>query len=217
MAPQTTQAPARERILEAVLHVIGTDGVAAVTNRRIAAQAGVSLGSVTYHFPTRTDMLRDALLGFVTDETARLTELAESYRDRGLSVTDAAALTAQVVRDLGWSAERLAPFELFIQAGRDPSLQGAADECFAAYEHLTVTILDALGVPAAAAVAPTLVATITGLQLRRVATGAPQDVSSAILRLVESGNARSDVDDPDLEHASSTSQGQGSLDVEGGL
>lgn len=179
-----TQAPARERILQAVLHVIGTDGIAAVTNRRIAAQAGVSLGSITYHFPSQTDMLREALLGFVSDETTRLTELAESYRDTGLSVADAASLTEQVVRDLGWSAERLAPFELYIQAGRDPSLQDAADECFAAYDTLTVTILEALGVPDARVVAPTLVATVAGLQLRRVATGIPQDVSAAILRLL---------------------------------
>ncbi|MFD4469373.1 TetR/AcrR family transcriptional regulator [Rhodococcus sp. NPDC058505] len=179
-----TAGTARERILRAVLQVIGTDGVAAVTNRRVAADAGVSLGSITYHFPTRTDMLRDALLGFVTAETTRLTDLAESYRDRGLSVADAAALTERVVGDLGWSAERLAPFELYIQAGRDPALRQAADDCFAAYDHLTVTILDALGVPDASTVAPTLVATVAGLQLRRVATGVPQDISAAILRLL---------------------------------
>lgn len=184
MSVPTTQAPTRDRILQAVLHVIGTDGVAAVTNRRIAAHAGVSLGSITYHFPSQTDMLRDAMLGFVTDETARLTELAERYRDRGLSVSDAATLTQQVVRDLGWTAERLAPFELYIQAGRDPSLQDAAAECFAAYDHLTVSILEALGVPDAAELAPALVATIAGLQLRRVATGVPQDVSAAILRVL---------------------------------
>lgn len=184
MSPQTTTAPARERILQSVLQVIGSDGVAAVTNRRIAAQAGVSLGSITYHFPSRTEMLRAALLGFVTDETARLTELAETYRDHGLSVVDAATLTEQVVRDLGWSAEQLAPFELYIQAGRDPDLQCAAAECFAAYDALAVTILDALGVPAAREVASTLVATITGLQLRRVATGVPQDVSAAIIRIL---------------------------------
>ena len=184
MNESAVATPARERILQAVLHVIGSDGVAAVTNRRIAAQAEVSLGSITYHFPTRNDMLRDALLGFVTDETTRLTELAESYRDHGLSIVDAASLTQQVVRDLGWTAERLAPFELFIQAGRDPSLQDAANKCFAAYDTLTVTILEALGVPGARDVASTLVATIAGLQLRRVATGVPQDVSAAILRLL---------------------------------
>lgn len=184
MTTKETTAPARERILQAVLQVIGEDGIAAVTNRRIATHAGVSLGSITYHFPSQTDMLRQALLGFVTDETARLTALAESYRDRGLSVADAASLTEQVVRDLGWSAERLAPFELYIQAGRDPSLQDAADECFAAYDTLAVTILEGLGVPAAAAVASTLVATVAGLQLRRIATGVPQDMSAAILRLL---------------------------------
>ncbi|MFC4603132.1 TetR/AcrR family transcriptional regulator [Rhodococcus kronopolitis] len=175
----------REKILAAVLQVVGTDGIGAVTNRRIAAQAQVSLGSITYHFPSQTDMLRDALLGFVTEETARLTELAEQYRDHGLSVQDAASLTEQVVRDLGWAAERVAPFDLYIQAGRDPALQGAAAECFAAYDTLTVTILEALGVPNAAVIAPTLVATIAGLQLRRLATGgAGTDVSTAILLLV---------------------------------
>lgn len=186
----TERAPARDRILAAVLHVIGTDGIAAVTNRRIAAQAQVSLGSITYHFPSQTDMLRDALLGFVTEETARLTELAEQYRDHGLSVQDAASLTEQVVRDLGWAAERVAPFELYIQAGRDPALQEAASECFAAYDTLTVTILEALGVPNAAMLAPTLVATIAGLQLRRLATGgAGTDVSTAILLLVGGAQA----------------------------
>ncbi len=184
MALTQAPAPVRERILQAVLQVIGEDGIAAVTNRRIAAQAGVSLGSITYHFPSQTDMLREALLGFVTDEATRLTDLAEGYRDRGLSVADAASLTEQVVRDLGWSAERLAPFELFIQAGRDPSLQDAADECFAAYDTLTVTILEGLGIPNARVLAPTLVATVSGLQLRRIATGIPQDVSAAILRLL---------------------------------
>ncbi|MFF0818276.1 TetR/AcrR family transcriptional regulator [Rhodococcus sp. NPDC003318] len=188
MAAQATQASARERILQAVLQVIGTDGVAAVTNRRIAAEAGVSLGSITYHFPSQTDMLRDSLLEFVTAETTRMTDLAETYRDRGLSVADAATLTQKIVRDLGGTAEQLAPFELFIQAGRDPSLQDAADECYAAYDVLAVTILEALGVADATAVASTLVATISGLQLRRVATGVPQDVSAAILRLV-GGNA----------------------------
>ena len=76
----------RERILDAVLHVVGTDGIPGVSNRRIAAQAGVSLGSITYHFASQSDMLRAALSRFVTDETTRLRALAEEYRDKGLSV-----------------------------------------------------------------------------------------------------------------------------------
>ncbi|QBJ94998.1 TetR/AcrR family transcriptional regulator [Rhodococcus sp. ABRD24] len=175
----------RDRILAAALHIVGTEGVPALTNRRIAAAAGVSLGSITYHFPTQSDLLRAALTGFVAEETARLLELTESYRDTGLSLHGAAALAERVARDLAFSAERIAPFELYIHAGRDHELQTAASDCFAAYDALTVSILAALGVPGPEALAPTLVATIAGLQLRRLATGdAGQDISVAVLQLV---------------------------------
>lgn len=171
----------RDAIVAATLHLIGADGIGAITNRRIAAHAGVSLGSITYHFPTQSDLLRSALTTFVADETARLRELAEAYRGRDLSLTDAAALTEQVAEDLSFSAERIAPFELYIQAGRDPALRAAAARCWAAYDALTVTILTELGVPQPESIAPTLVATITGLQLRRLATGAPADISASVL------------------------------------
>ncbi|MGX7728605.1 TetR/AcrR family transcriptional regulator [Rhodococcus sp. 2H158] len=176
----------RGAIVAATLHLIGTDGIAAITNRRIAARAGVSLGSITYHFPTQSDLLRSALTTFVADETTRLRDLAEGYRGRGLSLADAAALTGQVAEDLSFSAERIAPFELYVQAGRDPQLREAAARCWAAYDALTVTILTELGVPRPESVAPTLVATITGLQLRRLATGAAPDLSAAVLPLVRS-------------------------------
>ncbi|XAS70073.1 TetR family transcriptional regulator [Micrococcaceae bacterium Sec5.1] len=40
----------RARILRAALEIIGTEGVHAASYRRIAAQAGVPLGSTTYYF-----------------------------------------------------------------------------------------------------------------------------------------------------------------------
>lgn len=176
---------ARERILAGALTIVGTDGVAAVSNRRIAALAEVSLGSITYHFPTQTDLLREALLGFVTEETTRLTELAQRYRDQRIDLAQAAALTSQIAKDLAFTEGQFASFELYLHAGRDASLQSAAAACFAAYDQLTVTILEALGVPGAAELAPTLVATITGLQLRRLATGAKDlDISAALIALL---------------------------------
>ncbi|MGU3433925.1 TetR/AcrR family transcriptional regulator [Actinomycetes bacterium M1A6_2h] len=174
----------RERILEATLDIVGSDGVAAVSNRRIAANAGVALGSVTYHFATQTDLLRAALLGFVGAETARLMELAEQYRDADLDLAEAAALTEQVASDLSGTTYQLASFEMYIHAGRDPELRSAAAECFAAYDRLAVTILDALGVRQSGVLAPTLVAVVTGLQLRRLSTGdVPVDIASTIRAL----------------------------------
>lgn len=180
----TVPRSVRSRIIDATLHLVGTDGIAGVTNRRIAARAEVSLGSVTYHFPTQDDLLRSALTHFVAEETARLREIAESYRDRSLSVQDAAALTEHVAESLAFSAERIAPFELYVQAGRDPELRAAADECWSAYDALALTILTELGIPHARALAPTLVSTITGLQLRRLSTGGKADLSASVLLLL---------------------------------
>jgi AcrR family transcriptional regulator len=181
------QLSVRERILAGALHIVGTDGVAAVSNRRIASVAGVSLGSITYHFPTQNDLLREALLGFVRAETTRLTELAESYAAHQLTVADAAEIAERVAKDLAFSAERIAPFELYIQAGRADELRPAAAECFAAYDMLAVRILESLGIPDAGTLAPAIVAVVTGIQLRRLATGsAPQHLSDMLRRLIDS-------------------------------
>ena len=175
---------ARSRIVHATLHLVGTAGVAGVTNRRIAARAAVSLGSITYHFPTQAHLLRSALEYFVDEETERLRELAEQYRSQALSLTEAAELTERIAHDLTFTAERIAPFELYVQAGRDAELRQVADRCWRAYDALTVSVLSALGVPAPETIAPTVVATITGLQLRRLSTGIETNLSDAVLLLL---------------------------------
>ncbi|WP_328632373.1 TetR/AcrR family transcriptional regulator [Streptomyces sp. NBC_00356] len=54
----------RERILAATLDHIADEGVAGVSHRKIAARAGVPLGSMTYHFAGIDDLLREAFTGF---------------------------------------------------------------------------------------------------------------------------------------------------------
>ncbi len=183
-------ASARDRILAAVLEVVGAAGIPAVTNRRIAEDAGVSLGSITYHFATRTDMLRAALLQFVDAESRRLADLAHASRRRvpdGVApdLAAAAALVSEVAEGLAFTAEQVASFELYVQAGRDPALRDAAAACFAAYDDLAVTVLTALGLPDPDALAPAVVGMITGLQLRRLATGEPgRRVGEALMMLL---------------------------------
>jgi DNA-binding transcriptional regulator YbjK len=169
----------RERILHAVLRVIGTDGVAGVTNRRVAREAEVSLGSITYHFASQHELLREAMLLFVAEETARLAGVAERHLGAPVSLATAAAMVEQVALHTRFGHEELAPLELYIQAGRDPSLRDAAAECFAAYDRVAVTVLRALGVPDADRLAGPVVALIAGLQLRRLATGTTGDTSIA--------------------------------------
>ncbi|RNL74348.1 TetR/AcrR family transcriptional regulator [Streptomyces sp. I6] len=183
VAPAIT--PTRQRIVRAVLRIIGQDGIAAVTNRRIAREAGVSLGSVTYHFSSQHELLRESLLHFVREETRRFTELADAGEAEGVDIDGAAALAARVADGTAFDSEHIAPFELYIQAGRDERLREAAAECFGAYDRLAVQILTALGVPEPDRIAAHTVALVTGLQLRRLATGSPaEELTDALLLLV---------------------------------
>lgn len=171
--PNTSQA--RARIIAATLRIIGDDGIAAVTNRRIAREAGVSLGSVTYHFATQHDLLRESLRSFVDQETRRFTDLAARYCEGRTTPEQAASVIGQVAADTAFDSEHIAPFELYLQAGRDPQLRAAAEECFAAYDRLAASLLGAIGTPDAERLAAPTVALVVGMQLRRLATGSSAD------------------------------------------
>ena len=191
MTGVTRSTDVRQRIILAVLRIIGADGVAAVTNRRIAKEAGVSLGSVTYHFATQHDLLRESLRYFVAKETRRFTELAERHQFETLDLEQAGAVVGLVAAGTCSDDVCIAPFELYIQAGRDPRLRSAAAECFAAYDRLAAKILTALGVPDAERAASATVALVVGLQLRRLATGSTTDDLVDALLLLTRGAQRS--------------------------
>ena len=132
--------------VRAVLRIIGDDGVAGVTNRRIAQEAGVSLGSVTYHFATQQDLLRESLRHFVTEETTRFGDLAARNAAACTDLAQVVDVVGQVAEATGTDSERIAPYELYLHAGRDPELRAAAAECFAAYDKLAATVLASIGV-----------------------------------------------------------------------
>src|SRR3954447_23533090 len=57
-SPRSGRAQVRHRaLLEAALDVIGREGIDALSHRRVAEVAGVPLGSTTYDFTSREDML----------------------------------------------------------------------------------------------------------------------------------------------------------------
>ena len=51
----------REQILHAALVILVAEGYAAMTMRRVAAACDMKLGNLTYHFPTREDLVRELL------------------------------------------------------------------------------------------------------------------------------------------------------------
>ncbi len=167
VAPSDT----RERILRATVELIGREGISAVTNRRVASAAGVALGSLTYHFPSQVDLLRESLLLFVGEEVARQESIAAELRGRQPSVERVAAEVERIVEESGNRIQQLAEMELHLQAARDPALQEASLRCFEAYEGVAAAALETLEVPEPERHARSIVALMYGMGLRRLGTG----------------------------------------------
>jgi DNA-binding transcriptional regulator YbjK len=54
----------RDHIIDAALRVIVSQGVAGTSHRKVAVEAGVPLGSMTYHFSGMDELLREAFARF---------------------------------------------------------------------------------------------------------------------------------------------------------
>ncbi|GAA1956967.1 helix-turn-helix domain-containing protein [Amycolatopsis minnesotensis] len=84
MVEQETGAGSRDRVLRAAMAMFGEDPGARLSVRAVAARAGVSTGSLRYHFPTQR-ALQDAVLAGVYDVVApgdRIHDKSAPARDR---------------------------------------------------------------------------------------------------------------------------------------
>lgn len=112
----------RDELLRATVAVIERAGVAGVSHRAVAAEAGVSVASTTYHFASLDDLLIAALTGAAEDLTA---ELHERVTELGARPAD--ELARLVEHLLVYRRGRtLAAYELYLLAARRPELREAA-------------------------------------------------------------------------------------------
>jgi DNA-binding transcriptional regulator YbjK len=156
--------------MDATLTVMERGGVAAVTHRAVAAEAGVAAASVRYHFGSIDDLLVAAMTT-ATEEWARTL----SGHDPASHLTAVAAFLADESRDHRERA--VAEFELYLLAARRPALRPAA------LAWLEVAIgplgdgLDEVG-------RRTLAATIDGVCLHALLADEPWDAATieAVLR-----------------------------------
>lgn len=66
------ESPALDRILDGALHVLLTHGYAGFTTRRVATAAGMRPGNLSYHFPSKRELLRALIARLVDDYSKRL-------------------------------------------------------------------------------------------------------------------------------------------------
>lgn len=163
-----------------------------MSNRQIAAEAGVSLGTLTYHFPSQAELLKECLRLFAEEEVARMEAIAADMRARCPSPEQIAIEVQELAADSIADPERIAELELHLRAARDPELREASRSCFAAYEGVATAALEALGVPDPERHARAVVAVISGLGLREKGSGTEDaaGLADALLTLVAGAAAR---------------------------
>jgi TetR/AcrR family transcriptional regulator, regulator of biofilm formation and stress response len=176
----------RQRIMRATLQLVASDGYGGLTNRRVAAAANVSLGSLTYHFASQTELLRESLLLYVEEETARREEIARELARSNPSLEEVTREIEQLAGSAAEIPQQIAELELHLHAARDPELRDASRHCFAAHEQIAAAALTSLGVDEGERHAFTIVALMTGLTIRRLADGSQdaQGTSEALLTLM---------------------------------
>lgn len=70
--PEGKAARTRRRILDAASHEFAVHGYGGASLRRIAAAAGLQVGSLYFHFPTKDDLVAAALVDGVESARAQL-------------------------------------------------------------------------------------------------------------------------------------------------
>jgi len=172
--PESRGAARRRELLAAVVRVIGRGGIAAVDHRAVAAEAGVPLGSTTYYFASKAEMIASALASAASHEAERLRD----QRDGGALDVAPEAIPGRLadVFLYAWEADRstqIALFDLYLEAARNPDLRVAVDRWDHAYRELAATALERAGTPDAARRAHVLSASLVGLLLADVAAAGP--------------------------------------------
>lgn len=134
----------REELLDAVLRIVARSGVAAVTHRAVAREAGASHRLTVYYFATKEQMLLEAFRHLARRSLAR-TELAAREVGEARARADAIEAAIDAVTDAVLDGVRsevggaAAEFSLVLEIARQPAL--ARD--YAAWQERVEDILRA--------------------------------------------------------------------------
>jgi DNA-binding transcriptional regulator YbjK len=165
----------RAELLEAAIHLIGAQGIDAVTHRAVAAEAGVPPASTSYYFRSKDELIHEALRTLAEREIERLRERRAALGNEALSSLDAIveALAAWIEEQLQpqGSIALLAQYHLQLEAARRPEARTILEAWKIGTDELAEAAMAALGARDVRAAGILLVCAIDGLRLRLLASG----------------------------------------------
>ncbi len=166
----TTRGTARDAILTATLRLVASEGVDAVTHRRVAELAGVSPGSTTHHFSGREELLREAFRHYLNggnDLFDALFEAAEQDEDVSLRVVGD-VFVSLVEREFADPSLVRAEYELLLFASKDDELSRVVVSWESRLAGALAAILERAGVRRPTEAARSLMNFVRGFELERL-------------------------------------------------
>ncbi|MGH9010866.1 MAG: TetR/AcrR family transcriptional regulator [Acidimicrobiia bacterium] len=159
----------REALLRAAIQLLGETGVKSVTHRAVAERAGVPLASTTYYFRSVNELIEEALKLHVAERVSELSGLADvALSVTGASATQFAERFAEVLV-ANPTPTLVAHYQMYLEAGRNPTLRPAVADALAAFEALTARLLAAAGARDPQAAAEAFLALLDGFAIHRLA------------------------------------------------
>ncbi len=153
----------RQALLEAAIRVVASEGLRGLTYRSVAAEAGVTYGSVTYHFGDWNTLVEEAL-SLSVERSIEGSELRSAHA----GFDDfAASLASFVEADPDTQAFQ---FELALEARRRPELLPVIERIYETYRSAVREALSRNGIDDEAFV-QTVFATLDGLVFQQAVFG----------------------------------------------
>jgi DNA-binding transcriptional regulator YbjK len=175
----------RRAILDATLRILRDHGLAELTHRAVAKEAGVSLALTSYHFSTKDNLISEALDLAATGTTEWLEQAAVDLTASRSKLPP--QLVAGRLGDLTMGRlddAQLAPLsviELSLAAARRPALQKVTAEWNHSYHAIVVDLLERCEIPDPVGAAVVVVGMLEGLVFLQIAESNP-DFEHGVLR-----------------------------------
>ncbi|MFC4335358.1 TetR/AcrR family transcriptional regulator [Salininema proteolyticum] len=109
----------RRELIAATISIVAREGVAGVSHRAVAREAGLQPTAAAYYYKAIDDLLTAALTQCMEEDAAYVRDLAESG-EAGLR-----GFAEQMARAVAAPVHLVAEFELFLLASRRPELRKA--------------------------------------------------------------------------------------------
>ncbi|MFB7942052.1 TetR/AcrR family transcriptional regulator [Streptomyces sp. NPDC127049] len=129
----------KNELIEATIRVVARDGVAGVSHRAVAREAGQPPTAAAYYFKSIDDLLTAALTRCMDEDAARMRTLAGRTDGSDAGLRALAELMCSVVAG---PDHLLAEYELYLLAARRPELRGATQDWLAAVTEFGLCYTD---------------------------------------------------------------------------